>query len=230
MVTTATCASCGREVRAETMVVSDELHAMICLECDARGLAAPKPRRKTAAAKKPKPAPPPLPVDPVQLLADIRDDVKRIRTHTWWTALPVVVTAALLLAALALAAAGFMGRATTGEAPRKTRPRPSTLPAAKPTHPPVVQLGRLTLAEFSGTGPKATKVVRLLKGLVIVEYEYTGAGHFAVMLMSSAGENIALVANAIGNSKGSQAVHVKREGYYLFNVTGDGEWKLRCKE
>lgn len=97
----ATCASCGRDVPAERMVVSEELHAMVCVECDASRLAAPKPRRKTAAAAKPEPPTEPAP-DTLQLLAEIREDVKHIRTHTWWIALPVMIAATLMLLSLLL--------------------------------------------------------------------------------------------------------------------------------
>ncbi|MFA6255883.1 MAG: hypothetical protein WC606_01745 [Candidatus Absconditabacterales bacterium] len=83
--------------------------------------------------------------------------------------------------------------------------------------------GGITLSDV---GTKITSSIHLTKGLHKFKLSYNGESNFAVTLLDSEGNYIALLANEIGDTESSIGVKIEKEGDYSFNVTADGSWTI----
>ncbi len=115
-----------------------------------------------------------------------------------------------------------------------TQPVVST-PVQTPT--PVIAPAPQAPAPFtiSGTGQTASRQFTLQQGLAIFTMNYSGAGNFIVDLLDSSGNEVANLANQIGNYSGSQAVQIPGTGSYIFNVqagsaTESGSWSITTSQ
>jgi hypothetical protein len=79
---------------------------------------------------------------------------------------------------------------------------------------------------FDGNGTTATEQFKLLDGLCKIKLKHRGSRNFIVDLLNDEGKHVENVVNEIGNYDGSQAVKVKKEGTYIFDVIADGEWSI----
>lgn len=80
--------------------------------------------------------------------------------------------------------------------------------------------------DLSGSGSTATKRFHLEEGLIRFEFTYTGEGNFIAELLDAQGDDVALIANEIGNTVGSKAVGIRRAGDHILNINADGSWKI----
>jgi hypothetical protein len=87
--------------------------------------------------------------------------------------------------------------------------------------------------DFSGTGSQAVGPFYLSGGLTVFSWDQTSGGfnNFIVYLVSGTGEEIALLANELGNaSAGSSVVQshggILPPGEYRINVSATGNWNL----
>ncbi len=97
---------------------------------------------------------------------------------------------------------------------------PSPTPCVAPPQPPDTQT-------FSGSGTQ-TAPVSLIQGLVIATATYSGPrDNFIVELKDSNGQDAGLLANEIGNSTTSRAIHVDFGGRYMMNVRSSGAWRVQ---
>jgi len=84
----------------------------------------------------------------------------------------------------------------------------------------------LNQLELSGTGDEITDIFSLNPGLLRVEYGHTGNRNFIVYLLDNEGSVVGLLANEIGETRGSSACRVNSSGSYLLEIKADGGWAI----
>jgi len=84
---------------------------------------------------------------------------------------------------------------------------------------------------LSGFGQQATEPFNLDSGLAIFKMTHQGQLNFIVGLLDRGGENLdPVVANAIGSSEVSKAVHIPKVAGYVLNVNADGPWTIEVEQ
>ena len=73
---------------------------------------------------------------------------------------------------------------------------------------------------------KITSSIHLTKWLHKFKLSYNWESNFAVTLLDSDWNYIALLANEIGDTSSSIGVKIEKEWDYMFNVTADGTWTI----
>lgn len=94
------------------------------------------------------------------------------------------------------------------------------------TQPIPVEADLAPALVFKGCGQQVTPFFKLAKGLVRFESEHKGKSNFIAELYAADGNNAALVANEVGNTRTSSAEGIRNDGLYLLNVQADGEWTI----
>lgn len=84
--------------------------------------------------------------------------------------------------------------------------------------------------DIEGTGQQVTQKFYLKQGLAIFGIYHGGNSHFSVTLIDETGETIDLLANVIGEFRGSKALNIKKSGQYLCNINADGNWIVRISQ
>lgn len=79
---------------------------------------------------------------------------------------------------------------------------------------------------LSDVGTKITSSIHLTKWLHKFKLSYNWESNFAVTLLDSEWNYIALLANEIGDTESSIGVKIEKEGDYSFNVTADWSWTI----
>lgn len=97
-------------------------------------------------------------------------------------------------------------------------PPPAAEPAAASAEPASQTLG--------GQGSRATDPITLRKGLAVARGSHSGRRSFVAQLVDGQGNNVALLANEIGDATSTRAVGVPADGQYVVNVRADGQWGL----
>lgn len=114
-----------------------------------------------------------------------------------------------------------------------SEPTPEVTPEATPEPTPesIPAQSEPETFDLSGSGPEATSTFKLEKGLSIFTMTYTGSSNFIVWLMdANTGQNVELLANAIGSFDGSRSVGVKSDGDYILNIQADGPWQVTVEQ
>jgi hypothetical protein len=70
----------------------------------------------------------------------------------------------------------------------------------------------------------------MAKGLAIFRMKHTGTRNFSVTLLDGTGNEVALLANVIGNYDGSTAYGVTQAGPFVANIDADGAWTLSLEQ
>jgi hypothetical protein len=120
------------------------------------------------------------------------------------------------------------------ETPELT-PEPTPEPTLEVTPEPTPEPSPTQLepepVDLSGNGPEATSTFKLEKGLSIFTMTYTGSSNFIVWLMdANTGQNVELLANAIGSFDGSKSFGSTSEGDYILNIQSDGPWEVTVEQ
>ena len=82
---------------------------------------------------------------------------------------------------------------------------------------------------FEGTGTMASRQFNLGDILYRFKFKHSGKGHFSVKLLDDRGKYIEGIVNEIGECDGSQAVNIKDDGTYIFDIKADGDWKIEIE-
>lgn len=81
-----------------------------------------------------------------------------------------------------------------------------------------------------GHGVTCTPLFPLgFQGLMEFRYRHYGKSNFIVYLLDQEGNKIKLLANELGNCKGSKAIRMDNPGNYLLNIDADGRWTVLLK-
>ena len=75
-----------------------------------------------------------------------------------------------------------------------------------------------------------TELFWLRAGAAIVSFEHDGEGHFGIWLEDETADEIALLANDIGELSGSSSEHIDVAGWYMLDVEADGAWSIRVEQ
>jgi hypothetical protein len=84
----------------------------------------------------------------------------------------------------------------------------------------------LPAQEARGTGQQASPVFALAEGLAVFELVHEGEGEFVVRLLDERGGVVELLARAAGPVQLSKAVQIPARGYYLYDVSATGDWRI----
>ena len=86
-------------------------------------------------------------------------------------------------------------------------------------------LKRQNSVKLEGNGDKV-KTISLNKGVAIFTMAHSGSRNFSVVIKSSGGEYLDLLANDIGSYSGQKTFTVEQDGSYLVEVTASGKWQI----
>lgn len=86
-------------------------------------------------------------------------------------------------------------------------------------------LKKQTPVRLEGKGDRV-KTTSLNKGVAIFTMNHSGSGNFSVIIKSSSGEYLDLLANDIGSYSGQKTFTVEQDGSYLVEVTASGKWQI----
>ena len=79
---------------------------------------------------------------------------------------------------------------------------------------------------YEASGDRATSKFTLYEGLARFSFEHTGDENFIVWLLGSAGNELELLANEIGNYNGTKAINIPFDVDCILNIEADGNWKI----
>lgn len=82
------------------------------------------------------------------------------------------------------------------------------------------------IAQLAGNGKQVTRQVSLPAGVYVFRIQHSGRSNFIVRPLSTDGRKYAPLVNEIGKFSGSAVFVVDAERSYLFNVDGDGQWRI----
>lgn len=96
----------------------------------------------------------------------------------------------------------------------------------------VIKPGAVVSAgSFQGRSKQATQLFKLNEGEYEINMNHAnGDSNFQVYLLDSQGNNIASLANEIGEYSGTAPLTLLNTGLYLFQVVADGDWTLTINE
>jgi len=77
---------------------------------------------------------------------------------------------------------------------------------------------------FSGSGTQVTDPFTAGAGIALFSFTYQGSDNFIVWLVDGNGKELSLLANAIGDYSGAQAVNIPSSGAYRLQVESNGPW------
>lgn len=84
--------------------------------------------------------------------------------------------------------------------------------------------------EMSGTGKQASQKFALEGGVTVFRMTHQGGSNFSVSLLDGgSGDMTDLLANVIGNYKGSRVVGPSA-GEYAFDIEADGSWTIKIEQ
>ena len=110
-------------------------------------------------------------------------------------------------------------------------PLPTATPAPTPTPDYKALLDKQPPAvNYTGDSDKVVKGVQLSKGAPKVTFHHNGSGYFGIKLLDAEGNNIDLVANAIGPVTGSKFIPIDTDGQYVFEVQADAAWAIEVED
>ena len=81
----------------------------------------------------------------------------------------------------------------------------------------------------SGKANHNSDQFKLMTGLYIAKVSHTGSGLCTIWLLHSDGTKDELITNEIGYIVESKALRVDENGYYLLNVSADGDWTVNME-
>ncbi len=79
---------------------------------------------------------------------------------------------------------------------------------------------------ITGKGNHNSDQFRMRTGLYIAKVSHTGKYHCGIKLLHSDGTHAELITNEIGYIVESKAVRIDEDGYYLLDVSADGDWTV----
>ena len=79
---------------------------------------------------------------------------------------------------------------------------------------------------FTGIGQAVSEFINLDKGLATFKMTHSGDSNFAVWLLDKYGDKQELLVNEVGKFDGSKAVGVSKSGFYILDISADGEWGI----
>ncbi len=80
--------------------------------------------------------------------------------------------------------------------------------------------------KVAGVGKHSSDQFELRTGLYIVKTNHDGERNFIVQLLHDDGRIESLFTNKIGRVSESNAYKIDKSGYYLIDITADGEWTI----
>lgn len=86
------------------------------------------------------------------------------------------------------------------------------------------------LVQFKGSGQSASPTFQLPAGAYVMKMTHNGRRNFAVVVQTTGGDYVGLMANTIGAFDGSKVLVIEQGGKFIMDITADGDWTIAISQ